>query len=172
MPPPDESQTQDPPQATFCPVGPGHEAVVRRFFATVVLDTEAMAAFHPHPFTPEQASAIAHYNGRDHYAAMLIGEEMVAYGMLRGWDEGFEIPSLGIVVGASHRGLGLGRGMMDHLHAVARDRGAVAVRLKVYKTNAVAAGLYRRMGYVLSDHNEREWLGILDMHEAGSHASR
>ena len=125
-----------------------------------------MATVHPHPFTPEHALTIAHYSGRDYYAAMLIDDEMVAYGMLRGWDEGFEIPSLGIVVGASHRGLGLGRGMMEYLHAVARDRGALTIRLKVYKSNAVAAQLYRRMGYVLSDHNEREWLGVFDTHAA------
>ena len=156
-----------PPDATFCRLGPNQADAVSRFFASLSLDAEAMATFHPHPFTPQQASVIAHYRGRDYYGAMLIGDEMVAYGMLRGWDEGFEVPSLGIVVSASHRGLGLGRGMMDHLHAVARDRGAHTIRLKVYKSNAVAAQLYRRMGYVLSDHNEREWLGIFDMHAAG-----
>jgi ribosomal protein S18 acetylase RimI-like enzyme len=155
------------PDATCCRIGPEQENAVGRFFASLSVDAEAMATFHPHPFTPEQASIIAHYGGRDYYAAMLIGVEMAAYGMLRGWDEGFEIPSLGIVVGASHRGLGLGRGMMDYLHAVARDRGTRTIRLKVYKTNAVAARLYRRMGYVLSEHNEREWLGILDMQAAG-----
>lgn len=167
MPQPDEAETRRLPEATFCHIGPGQEDAVRRFFASLALDTETMAAFHPHPFTAEQALAIAHYGGRDYYAGMLIDDVMVAYGMLRGWDEGYEIPSLGVVVSPSHRGLGLGRGMMEHLHAVARDRGARTIRLKVYKTNTAAARLYRRMGYVLSDHNEREWLGILDMHAAG-----
>ena len=163
---PDGPRTPGRRDATFCQIGPDQEDAVRRFFASLTLDAEAMATFHPHPFTAERALTIAHYSGRDYYAAMLIDDEMVAYGMLRGWDEGFEIPSLGIVVSASHRGLGLGRGMMDYLHAVARDRGALTIRLKVYKTNAAAAQLYRRMGYVLSDHNEREWLGIFDMHVA------
>jgi ribosomal protein S18 acetylase RimI-like enzyme len=167
VPQPDESETRRLPQATFCHIGPGHADAVRRFFASLALDTEAMVTFHPHPFTREHALTIAHYDGRDYYAGMLVGDEMVAYGMLRGWDEGYEIPSLGIAVSASHRGLGLGRGMMEHLHAVARDRGATTIRLKLYKTNTVAARLYRRMGYVLSDHNEREWLGILDLHAAG-----
>ena len=167
MPPPDESGIHELPQATFCHIGPRHADAVRRFFASLALDSETTATFHPHPFTAEHALAIAHYGGRDYYAGMLIGDAMVAYGMLRGWDEGYEIPSLGIVVSGSHRGLGLGRGMMEHLHAVARDRGVTTIRLKVYKANTVAAQLYRRMGYVLSDHNEREWLGILDMHEAG-----
>ncbi len=154
------------PDATICRIGPDREHALRRFFASLALDAESLASFHPHPFTPEHASTIAHYSGGDYYAAMLLDDEMVAYGMLRGWDEGFAIPSLGIVVIASHRGLGLGRGMMDHLHAVARDRGATTIRLKVYKNNASAAQLYRRIGYVLSDHNEREWLGIFDMHTA------
>lgn len=167
MPQPEESQTRELRQATFCQIGPGHEVALRRLFASLARDTEAMATFHPHPFTPEHALTIAHYGGRDYYAGMLIDDAMVAYGMLRGWDEGYDIPSLGIVVSASHRGLGLGRGMMEHLHAVARERGAGTIRLKVYKANAVATQLYRRMGYVLSHHNDREWLGILTMHEAG-----
>ena len=152
---------------TPCRLGPAHADALQRFFASLALDADAMRAFHPHPFTPEYALTIAHYSGRDYYAGMLIDDEMVAYGMLRGWDEGFEIPSLGIVVDKSHRGLGFGRGLMDHLHAVALDRGAMTIRLKVYKTNSVAAELYRRMGYVLSDQNEREWLGIFDLHAAG-----
>lgn len=164
---PDAPETSSLPPATLCRLGPAQADALQRFFASLSLDADAMRTFHPHPFTPESAVTIAHYSGRDYYAGMLIDDEMVAYGMLRGWDEGFEIPSLGIVVSASHRGLGLGRGMMDHLHAVARDRGAMTIRLKVYKTNSGAAELYRRMGYVLSDQNEREWLGIFDMHAVG-----
>jgi ribosomal protein S18 acetylase RimI-like enzyme len=54
--------------------------------------------------------------------------------------------------------------MMDYLHAVARIRGAKTIMLRVYKNNEPAAQLYRRMGYVLSDLNEREWRGTFDLH--------
>ncbi len=57
---------------------------------------------------------------------------IVAYGMLRGWDEGYETPSLGIAVHSEWQARGVGRRMMEHLHQVARVRGAKRIRLKVY----------------------------------------
>lgn len=163
MPGPEGPATSRLPEVTLRRIGSADTEILRRFFETLSADADAMARFHPHPFTAEHAVTIAQYNGRDYYAAMLTGDGMVAYGMLRGWDEGYEIPSLGIIVSGVYRGLGFGRVMMDHLHAVARARGAMTIRLKVYKTNTAAAHLYRRMGYVLSDLNEREWSGTFDM---------
>jgi len=145
-------------------IGSADVEIVQRFFEDLSGDSHTMQAFHPHPFTREQAVATAAYDGRDYYAALLIGDEMAVYGMLRGWDAGYEIPSLGIAVSQSHRGLGLGCVMMHYLHAAARAHGAPSIRLKVYRTNVAAVGLYRRMGYVLSDLNDREWLGTFDLH--------
>jgi len=136
---------------------------VRLFFQELAGDSETVSVFHPHLFTPEQAVKIAHYNGLDYYAAVLLDDRMVGYGMLRGWDEGYEIPSLGLVISASFRGLGLGHLMMNYLHTVVRLRGAKTIMLKVYKENETAARLYRQMGYVLSDLNEREWKGLCEI---------
>jgi len=44
--------------------------------------------------------------------------------MLRGWDEGYETPSLGIAVHPDARGLGLARTFMGFLHAAASFQGA------------------------------------------------
>jgi ribosomal protein S18 acetylase RimI-like enzyme len=140
-------------------LGVDHASSLGRFFALLAADQRAASVFHPHPFTPEQAKLIAEYSGHDCYAGVLAGDDIVAYGMLRGWDEGYEIPSLGVAVASGHRGLGLGRLMMDYLHSVARLRGAPSIMLKVYKNNEPAAQLYRQMGYEMTDLNEREWRG-------------
>lgn len=144
---------------------PAHAESVRLFFQKLAGDSETGAVFHPHSFTPEQALKIAHYTGQDYYAAMLLDDMMVGYGILRGRDEGYEIPYIGVVVSAASRGLGLGRMMMDYLHAVARIGGVKTIMLKVYKSNEAAVQLYRRMGYILSDLNEREWKGVFEMGE-------
>lgn len=151
-----------PPDAYF-KIGPHHAGVLRQFFAELSADPEAVTTFHPHPFTADYAQKVADYAGRDYYCGAMVGDSMVAYGILRGWDEGYEIPSLGVAVAASHRGRGIGLGMMKHLHAVARDRGATTIRLKVYKANTAATELYRQLGYELSELNEHEWLGLLDL---------
>ena len=60
--------------------------------------------FHPHPFTTEAARERAAYTGKDLYYVVIEGDEILGYGMLRGWDEGYEVPSLGIVIHPAHRG--------------------------------------------------------------------
>lgn len=98
---------------------------------------------------------------RDEYLVVQAGRQgpIIAYGMLRGWGEGFTVPSLGIAVDQQWRGLGLGRRLVEQLHAIAFRRGAPAVRLKVYQSNAAAVALYRSLGYTFHPHPPDEWLG-------------
>jgi ribosomal protein S18 acetylase RimI-like enzyme len=72
---------------------------------------------------------------------------VIAYGLLRGWDEGYDTPSLGIAVSPRSQRNGIGRRLMEHLHDVARARGATRVRLKVYRENTPAVRLYEAFGY-------------------------
>ena len=119
------------------------------------------AFFHPHPMTDEEAKRLCGYRGRDLYYAACMGTAVLAYGLLRGWDEGYEIPSLGIAIHAEARGQGLARPFMAFLHAAAKARGATKVRLTVYNENQRAVELYRRMGYQFEAKNDRELVGVL-----------
>jgi ribosomal protein S18 acetylase RimI-like enzyme len=103
--------------------------------------------FRPHSFAPAAARHIAQHRGRDAYLLLVDEGRAVAYGMLRGWDEGFATPSLGIAVRTDCQGRGLGRRMMEELHGLAADRGAEAVRLRVHLGNTRARRLYESMGY-------------------------
>jgi len=136
-------------------LGHGDEDALAAFFEALVAagDTER---FHPHPFDAGEAARICGYGGKDVYAAAVVdrgdaGREVVAYGLLRGWDEGYAIPSLGIAVSPLARGAGYGRLMMGWLHAQARLRQAPSVMLKVYPDNARAKGLYESLGYVFEE---------------------
>lgn len=121
---------------------------VRSYFAAVLAAGDD-ATFHPHPFTADEAEHRCRYAGADVYAALLLSGEMIGYGMLRGWDEGYKIPSLGVAIDSRHRGRGLANLMMEYLHAAARLRGASKVRLTVYPGNTAAVRLYERLGYTL-----------------------
>lgn len=120
------------------------------------------AFFHPHGFDSEAAGRIVSVaeTGPDEYW-LLIANEVLAYGMLRGWAEGYAVPSLGLAVGPRHRGRGLARAMMCHLHDRASARGASHVRLKVERRNHAAHKLYESLGYVFKDHSSTELLGML-----------
>ncbi|MEA2606575.1 MAG: hypothetical protein QOI00_1332, partial [Chloroflexota bacterium] len=72
--------------------------------------------FQPHPMTADEASRIGRLSGRDVYMIGRAGGEAVAYGMLRGWDEGYEVPSLGVGVRRDQTHRGYGRAMVLALH--------------------------------------------------------
>ena len=144
-------------------VGPGHAAALARFFD--VLRTHGVGEwFHPHPLTADAARARATYVGGDLYAVLVEGDEVLGYGMLRGWDEGYQVPSLGIAIRPEVQGQGLGRLMMEFLRAAALRRGAGSIRLRVHPDNVPAVTLYRALGYRLAKEDRGpDLLGYLDL---------
>jgi ribosomal protein S18 acetylase RimI-like enzyme len=117
--------------------------------------------FRPHPLTRREAERICHYRGLDEYRVALVDAVVVGYGMLRGWDEGFEAPSLGIAVHPDHRHQGIGRALMAALHCIAVERGAASVRLRVHPNNRDAIALYRSVGYRFDDSSSVDGSGQL-----------
>ncbi len=121
------------------------------------------AFFHPHPFTKVEAERLCHYVGQDQYYVLLAGQSILGYSMLRGWDEGFLVPSLGIFIRAEARGQGLGRLMILHLHTVARLRQAPRIRLKVYRHNYPAKQMYEQFGYIFEDGEGEQLIGFYEL---------
>jgi ribosomal-protein-alanine N-acetyltransferase len=119
--------------------------------------------FHPHPLNAAEADRRTNYCGMDLYYVLVNGRQIFAYGMLRGWDEGYEIPSLGIAVHPSERGGGIGLMMMQFLHVAARQRGAKSIRIKVYKNNPKAIQLYESLGYKFHTNEGDQLVGIVDL---------
>jgi ribosomal-protein-alanine N-acetyltransferase len=119
--------------------------------------------FHPHAFTEEAIENVINQVRKDVYCVLAEGQQILGYGMLRGWDEGFEIPSLGIAIHPSARGTGLGRVLMHILHASARRKGATRVRLRVKPENTRATKLYEDLGYQLQYEEAGYLVGFLDL---------
>ena len=119
--------------------------------------------FQPHPFTAEYVATLVRYSGDDLFYLLTEADRILAYGMLRGWDEGFEIPSLGIAVHPAARGSGLGRLMMMFLHAAAKRRNCSSVRLRVAVENKTAATMYESLGYRFTQLEGGYRVGFLEM---------
>lgn len=103
--------------------------------------------FHPHPFARDHLETLCDKRRQDLYYVLATGDVVVGYGLLRGWDEGYTVPSLGLAVHPEHRRAGHGLVLMHFLHSAARVRGASRVRLRVRAGNDTAIGLYRAVGY-------------------------
>lgn len=116
--------------------------------------------FSPHPFDLSNAERVCRYYGKDKYYAILLnGETVIGYGLLRGWDEGYDVPSIGLCVLQEYQAKGLGRLLLNFLETVSRMEGASKVMLKVKKKNEVARKLYLSQGYDLKEHNEEYYIG-------------
>lgn len=139
---------------------PGDAETAQALFASIAED----AHFQPHAMTPEMAREICGHEGQDGYYGAFERDTMVAYGMLRGWDDGFEHPSLGIAVHPVFRGLGYATKMMAFLHQEARAKGATKIRLRVHPDNRIARAMYERMGYDFDGEVDRDqlvaWYGL------------
>ena len=145
------------------PLSPELERQLLKFFEEIDRD-EYKLDFHPHPFSAEYAKKISGHTGRDLYFAVLKDSaDMVGYGMLRGWDEGYEIPSIGLCILKQFQGMGIGNLLLNFLEAVARFNECKKVMLKVRKGNNVARTLYERREYALTAYNDEFLIGIKNL---------
>lgn len=119
--------------------------------------------FYPHPFSLDYIVFLIVKKTRDFYCVAKIGDSVVAYGLLRGWEENYEIPSLGVAVDRDFRHMGIGTFMCQYLHFVAKLRGCEKVRLRVNKKNIIAYNMYEKFGYVFKDNDEDHYEGILEL---------
>jgi ribosomal protein S18 acetylase RimI-like enzyme len=133
-----------------------------QFFQEIVLEKDDNF-FHPHPLNSRQAEKIASYQGQDLYFLQTKANEITGYGMLRGWDEGFPAPSLGVAIHPSFRMQGLAKKFLVFMHQKAKEKGAKKIRLTVYANNIAAIKLYRSFGYILSEEKDHKIIGFCEL---------
>jgi ribosomal protein S18 acetylase RimI-like enzyme len=132
-------------------------------FLKDLIDNQEYNRFHPHAFDITTIQKIISSDSLDEYWIMCEDEQIVSYGILRGWDEGFTIPSIGIAVSPNYRKFGFGKKMMLFLHSRAKERGASKIRLTVYKDNIKAIRLYNQLGYILESQSDSTFVGYLEI---------
>ena len=119
--------------------------------------------FHPHPFTQAYAIELLNMYSKDVYMLAISNGTPLAYGMLRGWHQGFTTPFLGIYVSPVGRGTGIAKLMMEALRFSAYFKGAKEIKLKVHKTNTRAINLYKSLGYEIIDFDKEFYIGTLKL---------
>jgi len=137
----------------------GCEKLLLSFFQEIK-ETGDDKFFHPHLFTEEQIDRIVNHCGKDLYYVMIDGGAIIGYAMLRGWEEGYEIPSLSIIIDKACRENGFGKLFMSFLHSAAKRKGAKKIRLKVHKDNTHTYFFYRNMGYIFKSEEEGQLVGF------------
>jgi ribosomal protein S18 acetylase RimI-like enzyme len=105
--------------------------------------------FNPFPMTVQTAHEIASQQRLDHfYGAFLEDGSIVGLSMLRGWDEGYTVPSFGIMIDHRFHGRGIGSLMLDYTLEQAIQLGCNRIRLSVFASNRAGLHLYSSRGFV------------------------
>lgn len=105
-------------------------------------------AFNPFPLTDESARRIACNREQDRFYIARFHRELVGFGMLRGFQAGYALPSLGILIGVPYQGRGFGRRLIEEVVRATSMLGCDGVRLSVYNWNRRAIRLYESLGFV------------------------
>lgn len=120
--------------------------------------------FSPFPFDRKQTTVLCDYQGQDlYYAIILENTKIIGLGMLRGWDEGYEIPSIGLCILKDYQGMGFGKLMLAYLEITSKVKGCSKVMLKVKKNNVRARRLYEAGGYLFAEHDSEYLIGYKDI---------
>jgi ribosomal protein S18 acetylase RimI-like enzyme len=145
--------------------GDGDADLLGDFFEALAGDAETASFFRPHPLTRAFASELCGRLGaiKDCYYIAAYAGRAAGYMMLRGWDEGYAVPSFGVCTHPGLRGAGLGQALLAHAVGECRSRGAPRLRLTVYKANRRAVHVYEKFGFRFTDKNPEELVGVLDL---------
>ena len=106
-----------------------------------------LQGFSAFPLKKETAILICSQNHLDKYYLYIEENIIKGFSMLRGWDEGYSIPSFGIFVDKDFQGLGLGSKILNLTLEKCRSLGCQKVRLSVFSSNKIAYKLYTNFGF-------------------------
>ncbi|HEY9405009.1 MAG TPA: GNAT family N-acetyltransferase [Pyrinomonadaceae bacterium] len=103
--------------------------------------------FHPFGYDePAIADALAR-QGLDVFMGLFWGERIVGFFMLRGWNEGYEVPAFGILIDEQYRGCGLEMAALDTAKVICRMRNVSRLMIKMHPDNISAKGVARKTGF-------------------------
>jgi RimJ/RimL family protein N-acetyltransferase len=103
--------------------------------------------FIPFSFEASTIKDILESTEKDKYLGIFVGNELVGFYMLRGFDEGFEIPSYGVWIAKQFSGLGLSKLTLQHAISYCKVNGIKKILLKVHPDNSVAKKTYENYGF-------------------------
>lgn len=115
---------------------------MREFFKAIKGDK----FFHPFPLNDETITKILGAD-KDIYHFIKDGNKVIGMFMLRGWDEGYRIPSFGMIVHPEYRGKGLGTFMLKEAIDICKKLKCQKIRLTVDRDNKIAINMYKRIGF-------------------------
>lgn len=108
---------------------------------------EVTNTFTAFPMNEESARFITQWSHKDKYYLLFSDGQAVGVSMLRGFDEGYSIPSFGVLIDHRFQNQGFGKKLLEQTVEQARLMGCQKIRLSVYGVNAAGRKIYEAIGF-------------------------
>ena len=103
--------------------------------------------FDPFDFSEPTIKRILEQSIKDIYFGLFINNQLAGCYMLRGFDEGYKIPSYGVWIASKYSNSGLSTLTLFHAFSFCKLNKIKKLMLKVYPDNIVAKKLYESLGF-------------------------
>ena len=97
--------------------------------------------FVPFSFKEDSITKIINDAVNDKYFGIFINDDLAGFYMLRGFDEGYEVPSYGVWISDKFSGLGLSKLTLQHAITFCKLNGLKKIMLKVHPENVIAKNI-------------------------------
>ncbi len=115
---------------------------------------EYIRFFTPFDFAPDSILEILLNCEQDIFMGIFWRDELIGFFMLRGWDEGYDIPAYGVLIDERFKGHGLATISLRMSKIIGKLSGAPGIMLKVAPDNVRARKLFERSGFVQTQIDE------------------
>jgi RimJ/RimL family protein N-acetyltransferase len=109
---------------------------------------EYVRFFTPFDFDQATISNILDKRKQDVYMGMYWQNRLVGFFMLRGWDEGYEVPTYGVLVDEKFSGYGLTTASLRMAKTICKLCRSPRIMLKVHLSNSRAKRIFERAGFI------------------------
>lgn len=118
--------------------------------------------FIPFEFKYDNLKSILEKVDKDLFIGIFVNKKIAGFFMLRGFDEGYEIPSYGVWISSQYSNKGLAKLTIQHSISICLMSGVKKIMLKVHPENKVAFNMYKKFGFIETGIDEK--IGHIIMH--------
>lgn len=116
---------------------------------------EYLKYFTAFEFSSEKFNTLLKKAVNDKFYGIFVGDEIAGFYMLRGFDEGYEIPSYGVIILSNFANKGLSKLTLFHAFTLCRINNIKKLMLKVRPENIYAKKLYESLGFAKTGFDEK-----------------
>lgn len=118
--------------------------------------------FIPFEIKYDNLKSILEKVDKDLFIGIFVNKKIAGFFMLRGFDEGYEIPSYGVWISSQYTNKGLAKLTLQYSLSFCQITGVKRIMLKFHPDNMIAMKMYKKFGFNESGIDKK--IGHIIMH--------